>query len=214
MANQALRWAGVEARIDHRSYEAQGVDRVPGVHLGPDVVVMEEKGIRTDRGRMALERERLRDGRDRADQIRAVEGRISRGRGAGGITAGFDRRRDASQGKSAVGGSGGLWGRFKARRAPEQPETITGASMGVYWAVRRLLGERSGWDSSTAGLAALARRFQFLGQQRRAAEDRARRAEMAIRHKPLSAAHTRAKGNPRPTHGMEKPNQPKPGRRR
>lgn len=57
-ANHALKRYGHEARIDHRSYESQGVELIPGVHLGPNVIEMEEKGIRTDRGGRALERER------------------------------------------------------------------------------------------------------------------------------------------------------------
>lgn len=35
MQNQALERAGIEARVDHRTLEAQGVDRAPTVHLGP-----------------------------------------------------------------------------------------------------------------------------------------------------------------------------------
>lgn len=35
MANRALARAGVEARIDRRTLEAQGIDRQPGIHEGP-----------------------------------------------------------------------------------------------------------------------------------------------------------------------------------
>lgn len=49
-ANHALRLAGHEARIDHRTLEAQGIDRVPTTHLGPSVAAMERKGISTLRG--------------------------------------------------------------------------------------------------------------------------------------------------------------------
>ena len=48
--NQALAEAGSELRIDHRSYAAQGIERVPGVHLGPTVLAMEARGIETERG--------------------------------------------------------------------------------------------------------------------------------------------------------------------
>ena len=37
-------------RIDHRSYERQGVDLLPTVHEGPTVRVMERKGIPTEKG--------------------------------------------------------------------------------------------------------------------------------------------------------------------
>lgn len=35
LCNEALERAGQEARIDHRTLEAQGIERAPGVHLGP-----------------------------------------------------------------------------------------------------------------------------------------------------------------------------------
>ena len=41
---------GMSERIDHRSYERQGVPKVPTVHLGVAASQMERKGIRTDRG--------------------------------------------------------------------------------------------------------------------------------------------------------------------
>ncbi len=53
-ANKALEAAGDAARIDHRSYAAQGLDLVPGQHVGPHVAAMHLRGIRTERGRIAL----------------------------------------------------------------------------------------------------------------------------------------------------------------
>ncbi|PID65979.1 MAG: DNA primase [Gammaproteobacteria bacterium] len=50
IANKHLEIAGYSERIDHRSYEELGIDKIPSVHLGPNVVEMEEKGIETDRG--------------------------------------------------------------------------------------------------------------------------------------------------------------------
>lgn len=41
---------GIPERLDLRSYERQGIDRVPTVHLGPSVSHMEAKGIRTEIG--------------------------------------------------------------------------------------------------------------------------------------------------------------------
>ena len=41
---------GLPERIDHRSYERQGVDILPTIHEGPAVRQMEAKGIRTDKG--------------------------------------------------------------------------------------------------------------------------------------------------------------------
>src|SRR5260363_358914 len=49
-ANLALKKAGHEAHIDHRTLEAQGIERVPQIHIGPHVVEMEAQGIQTKRG--------------------------------------------------------------------------------------------------------------------------------------------------------------------
>jgi MobA/MobL family len=49
-ANQALEQAGVIERIDHRTLEEQGINRIPQIHLGPDVAAMMDKGIPTERG--------------------------------------------------------------------------------------------------------------------------------------------------------------------
>lgn len=45
-ANAALEAGGHDARVDHRTLEEQGIDRVPGVHRGP-VGHMEARGIET-----------------------------------------------------------------------------------------------------------------------------------------------------------------------
>lgn len=46
-ANAALEQAGYEERIDHRSLAAQGIERVPQIHLGAQVMEMESRGIHT-----------------------------------------------------------------------------------------------------------------------------------------------------------------------
>ena len=43
-------YAVSDERIDHRSYEAQGIDKVPQLHLGAAVCAIEKKGYRTDKG--------------------------------------------------------------------------------------------------------------------------------------------------------------------
>ena len=50
LANHALERAGHEARIDHRSLKAQGIDRAPTTHLGPVASEMERRGRASDRG--------------------------------------------------------------------------------------------------------------------------------------------------------------------
>lgn len=49
-ANKALEKANRKERIDHRSYEDRGIERVPTMHEGPTVRAMEEKGIKTEIG--------------------------------------------------------------------------------------------------------------------------------------------------------------------
>ena len=49
-ANRALANAGYQEEIDHRSYERQGVEKTPGIHLGKSACAMEKWGIETERG--------------------------------------------------------------------------------------------------------------------------------------------------------------------
>lgn len=42
-------------RVDLRSYEAQGIDKIPTVHMGPAVTAMERRGIQTDIGNLNRE---------------------------------------------------------------------------------------------------------------------------------------------------------------
>lgn len=47
LTNEALREASIDARIDHRSLAAQGIDREPGPSIPHRFVAMERKGIQT-----------------------------------------------------------------------------------------------------------------------------------------------------------------------
>lgn len=47
MSNQALGRAGVDARIDHRTLAAQGIEREATQHLGPQATAMERQGVAT-----------------------------------------------------------------------------------------------------------------------------------------------------------------------
>lgn len=49
-ANKALEQAGRRERIDHRSYQRQGVEQLPTVHMGVAATRMEQRGIATDKG--------------------------------------------------------------------------------------------------------------------------------------------------------------------
>ena len=50
LANDFLAQNNRPERIDHRSYERQGIEQIPTVHEGPSVRAMEAKGVRTDKG--------------------------------------------------------------------------------------------------------------------------------------------------------------------
>ena len=50
MCNAKFEEMGYGERIDHRSYERQGIDLLPTIHEGPAVRQMEAKGIRTEKG--------------------------------------------------------------------------------------------------------------------------------------------------------------------
>ena len=55
ICNQALEQNGHAERIDHRSYERQGLDIIPTIHLGAAASQMEKRGIRTERGNINRE---------------------------------------------------------------------------------------------------------------------------------------------------------------
>ena len=54
-ANRALEAAGRPERIDHRSYERQGIDKIPSIHMGPAASQMERRGIVTEKGNINRE---------------------------------------------------------------------------------------------------------------------------------------------------------------
>jgi hypothetical protein len=59
ISNEHLREHGIEARIDHRSLAAQGIEREPSTHLGVAVSGMERRGIETEVGQRIREQQRL-----------------------------------------------------------------------------------------------------------------------------------------------------------
>ena len=58
--NEALRGANIEARVDHRSLEAQGIDRQPRPHLPWAAVAAERRGEHNDIAERIRERHRQR----------------------------------------------------------------------------------------------------------------------------------------------------------
>ena len=74
-ANAHLERAGYESRIDHRSLKEQGSERQPQPKLGPAVINMEAKGIRTEKGdefrRVAEENRALERNQYQREKVRA-----------------------------------------------------------------------------------------------------------------------------------------------
>ena len=52
LANEFLERNNRPERIDHRSYERQGIDQIPTVHIGVAASQMEKKGIATEHGEL------------------------------------------------------------------------------------------------------------------------------------------------------------------
>ena len=129
MSNRHLENAGRQERIDHRSLEAQRaaaiergdteqaakLERLPTVHLGPNVVQMEQRGIRTERG------DQGRDIAQRNAQIinlAEVRQRIEAARAAHERNNGHGRDRTADR----------VTGRDATRAGGEQPGRVAGKS--------------------------------------------------------------------------------------
>lgn len=76
--NRALEEAGSDARVDHRSLEAQGIDREVTEHMGMAATAMERKGKRTQLGNVNREiAERNRAHEALVNELAAVEAEIS-----------------------------------------------------------------------------------------------------------------------------------------
>ena len=72
ICNSYLEKGNHTERIDHRSYERQGIDLIPTVHLGVAAFQMEKRGIRTERGNINREIEVTNQ------KLRQLKARISK----------------------------------------------------------------------------------------------------------------------------------------
>lgn len=59
---------GLDVKVEHRSFEKQGIHRIPTIHMGPAVAAMEKKGIRTRVGDMNREIKLINEILERGDQ--------------------------------------------------------------------------------------------------------------------------------------------------
>ncbi len=48
--NRSLAEQGIQEKVDHRSYERQGIEQIPSVHMGVSATQMERRGIVTEKG--------------------------------------------------------------------------------------------------------------------------------------------------------------------
>lgn len=55
LCNRYLEKNNLEKRVDHRSYERQGREEIPTIHLGASASALERKGIETDKGNINRE---------------------------------------------------------------------------------------------------------------------------------------------------------------
>ncbi len=55
IANKFLEQNSIDERIDHRSFERQGIEQIPTIHLGTAASQMEHKGIEAERGNINRE---------------------------------------------------------------------------------------------------------------------------------------------------------------
>lgn len=72
ICNRFLEQNGHAERIDHRSYERQGIDQIPTIHLGVAASQMEKRGIVTERGNINREIEVTNQ------RLRQLKARISK----------------------------------------------------------------------------------------------------------------------------------------
>jgi len=76
LTNEKLQALGHESRVDHRTLEAQGEQRIPGQHLGPSITAIERRGECSEVGW------RVREEADKRLRLVAELGRIERERQA------------------------------------------------------------------------------------------------------------------------------------
>ncbi|EFE28247.1 MobA/MobL family protein [Filifactor alocis ATCC 35896] len=55
ITNKYLEENSIQEKVDHRSYQRQGIEQIPTIHMGVSASQMEKKGIATDRGNINRE---------------------------------------------------------------------------------------------------------------------------------------------------------------
>jgi hypothetical protein len=97
LTNGKLEQRGRDERVDHRSYERQGIDREPGHHYGPAAAYMAARGVEHDRLDEAVANARLDDAERALDHhIHELES-SDHGGGRGGMTHDDEEERKQRQ---------------------------------------------------------------------------------------------------------------------
>jgi len=81
LTNEMVERNGRAERVDHRSYERQGIDREPGQHFGPAAAHIASRGVQHDRLTVAAD---AADTADRIEQIDRVIASLESGGARGG----------------------------------------------------------------------------------------------------------------------------------
>ena len=158
LCNQSLARAGHQARVDHRSLEARGIERTAGVHLGPNVVRMERRGLPTDRGDAG------RKVAEQNEEVRGISAKIidlaeARGRMEADIKA--EEQRIEAERKEAARKAEARARADKIRIESSFGDRIAAAGISVRWD-----GERETWRIKDAGTTALeGRSFDELAKE-------------------------------------------------
>jgi MobA/MobL family protein len=97
LVNEKLRECGRAERVDHRSYERQGIDREPGRHYGPAAAHMTSRGLDHDRLAVALAAAERRDVALAAARNSATVEDGGRGGGRGAMSQDGDEDRKRSR---------------------------------------------------------------------------------------------------------------------
>jgi hypothetical protein len=70
ICNQALAEHGIDERLDHRSYERQGLDLAPMIHEGPTVTALRRRGVETE---ISARNDAILAGRARAFELTRLQ---------------------------------------------------------------------------------------------------------------------------------------------
>jgi hypothetical protein len=132
--NEKLQKAGVQERVDHRSLEAQGINRVPTVHLGHAATALERQGVRTEigiRNDQARLGEHLKNGLNTiVGQSKALEKEIKQGldkliTASKSVLEKFNERYGYEQYRSSYERSGDQYKNHFAVESREQAQPIS-----------------------------------------------------------------------------------------